>query len=79
MLQLSPHLAHGLAAQLPWLRVVASLREPISRQLSLLTHNLSKRRADQEFRKARSVHGCLLQPHYLGASLAGPRGPCSAK
>ncbi|GAB4822007.1 hypothetical protein N2152v2_009053 [Parachlorella kessleri] len=61
---LGPELARPLAAQLPWLRLVASLREPISRQLSMLAHNLHKRRAAPSCR--RRPYPCLLQSGYLG-------------
>ncbi|PRW51019.1 hypothetical protein C2E21_5409 [Chlorella sorokiniana] len=35
-------LAHGLRQAFPWLKLVASLREPISRFLSMLGHNVDK-------------------------------------
>ena len=76
-LQLGPELARQLAAQLPWLRLVASLREPISRQLSMLAHNLHKRRADPSCR--RKPYPCLLQSGYLGMMLLLSRIICDER
>jgi hypothetical protein len=52
-------LARPLMQALPWVKIVVSLREPVSRAISMLVHN-----------KERNAHGCLAS-RPLGDCLLG--------
>ena len=64
-------LAHGVHKVMPWVKIVASLREPISRAASMLVHNMARNRRGCLMKPEASLYQCLVS----SSQLVGHPGP----